>query len=378
MAENGQRKLPFDLHQYTTQHYRYAYRLASEGITMKRFIFSVVAAFLVAANVYAIGPTYSGSWYNPAQSGHGFSLEYTVLKDGTPVVVAYWYVYDSEGNPIFLIGNGEPGQGNTVTLEFEAPYGMKFGEFDPESTIRADGGTGVFTFEDSEAGVFDYEPSQWMKDTYGVSAVSLPVVQLLEVAHPNDEPPPNEPPPTGDPVPVPGSWSGRMVYDRGSTGTCHDADVSIYVTPYHEQFHKLDSLIVIRDSGGLDNVGFIGNLPTASNSASGDFGMFYSEVRTFTNYTIQFNTQGSAEGYWNYENGDCYGDWSFTKDYEPPPTGDPVPVSGSWSGRMVYDRRSTGTCHDADVSIYVTPDLERLLYLDILLVILNKGGGVKV
>jgi hypothetical protein len=72
-----------------------------------------------------IGPNYSGSWYNPEQSGHGFSLEYSVLNDGTPLVVAYWYVYDTEGNPIFLIGMGQPEEGNTVTLEFEAPYGIK-------------------------------------------------------------------------------------------------------------------------------------------------------------------------------------------------------------------------------------------------------------
>jgi hypothetical protein len=31
-----------------------------------------------------------------------------------------------------------------------------------------------------------------------------------------------------------------------------------------------------------------------------------------------------------------------------PPVVDPY--VGSWTGRMIYDRRSTGTCHDADVS----------------------------
>ena len=38
---------------------------------------------------------------------------------------------------------------------------------------------------------------------------------------------------------------------------------------------------------------------------------------------------------------------------EPPPTDDPY--VGQWTGRMIYDRRSTGTCHDADVSISVGP-----------------------
>jgi hypothetical protein len=74
------------------------------------------AMLLFHTGAFAIGPTYSGSWYNPEQSGHGFSLEYSVLSDQTPVVVAYWYVYDSEGNPIWLIGRGEPEEGNTVEL----------------------------------------------------------------------------------------------------------------------------------------------------------------------------------------------------------------------------------------------------------------------
>jgi len=120
------------------------------------------AMLLFHSGAFAIGPTYSGSWYNPEQSGHGFSLEYSVLNDGIPVVVAYWYVYDTEGNPIWLIGMGEPEKDNTVILEFDAPYGMKFGEFDPEQTVRGDGGIGVFTFINSESGVFNYEPSEWM------------------------------------------------------------------------------------------------------------------------------------------------------------------------------------------------------------------------
>ncbi len=74
-----------------------------------------------------------------------------------------------------------------VTLEFEAPYGMKFGEFDPDQTVRADGGTGVFTFENSESGVFDYQPSDWIVNAYGISAITTPVMKALGVAHPNPE-----------------------------------------------------------------------------------------------------------------------------------------------------------------------------------------------
>jgi len=40
-----------------------------------------IAMLLFHSGAFAIGPTYSGSWYNPEQSGHGFSLEYSVLND---------------------------------------------------------------------------------------------------------------------------------------------------------------------------------------------------------------------------------------------------------------------------------------------------------
>lgn len=145
------------------------------------------ASMVLQSAAFAIGTAYSGSWYNPDEDGHGFSLSYTELNDGRQLIVAYWYVYDSEGNPIFLVGVGEPEEDNSVTLKFEAPYGMKYGEFDPEQVVRGDGGIGVFTFENPESGVFNYEPSEWIIDTYGISAISTPVVKLLDVAHPNPE-----------------------------------------------------------------------------------------------------------------------------------------------------------------------------------------------
>ena len=104
------------------------------------FVLLATALLLFQSSVLAIGPAYSGSWYNPEQDGHGFSLEYSELNDGTAVVVAYWYVYDIEGNQIYLIGTGEAKEDNTVTLEFVSTYGMKFGEFDPKQTVHPDTG----------------------------------------------------------------------------------------------------------------------------------------------------------------------------------------------------------------------------------------------
>ena len=272
---------------------------------MNRFALIVSSLLLFQSAAFAIGPTYSGSWYNPEQDGHGFSVEYTVLDDGTPLVVAYWYVYDTEGNPIFLIGTGEPEEDNTVTLEFVAPHGMKFGEFDPESTVREDGGTGVFAFENEESGTFNYEPSVWIADAYGLSAISIPVKMLLEVAHPNDEPP------TGEPVPLIGFWSGRMVYDREYTGddVCYDADVTLRIEP-DDEFGEIVSITVNRDAGGQEIY-----LPFNTHLSSD--GYVADSFRVFggrTDYSLLFNTQGYAEGVWTEYFDDCSGLWSFTKD----------------------------------------------------------------
>ncbi len=204
---------------------------------------------------------------------------------------------------------GEPQEGNAVTLEFEAPYGMKFGEFDPAKTVRGDGGTGVFTFADSESGVFSYEPSQWMKDTYAVSAVSTPVVKLLGVAHPN-----LNPPQAGEPFHLAGLWSGRMIYDRdyAGNGTCYDADVLLNIAKTHwatGDYVTLLDITIDRDGGSFDSYKPQSFLIRTS-YVTGNFTVF-----SITNqYTIRFDNYGLAAGSWKEESGgDCYGTWEFTK-----------------------------------------------------------------
>jgi hypothetical protein len=274
--------------------------------------FIATALLLAHSEAFAIGPTYSGSWYNPEQSGHGFSLEYSILNDGTPWVAAFWYIYDTEGNPFFLVGSGEPGEENSVTLEFEAPYGMRFGEFIPEQTVREDGGTGVFTFVNEESGVFDYQPSVWIANTYGLSAITTPVSKLLGVAHPN-----LNPPQTGSPFHLMGLWSGRMIYDRTNfeNDTCFDADVLMSVAEWNGNkpgYIELADITISRDGGS-----------TSSTSPSGLFiqnnyvtGNFYTlDLTRNIEFSLRFDDYGLAEGTWkNNKGSDCYGTWSFYKE----------------------------------------------------------------
>ena len=129
-----------------------------------------------------LGAEYSGSWYYPQQSGHGFSMEFGETEDGSPLAVVYWYTFDNMGNPIFLVGNGTP-VGNRLEVKFDSPIGMNYGEFDPDSVSREIGGTAVFEFSDKDNAIFSYTPSAFSTNNWGhsVALEALPLVKLFAI-----------------------------------------------------------------------------------------------------------------------------------------------------------------------------------------------------
>jgi hypothetical protein len=129
-----------------------------------------------------IGPEYSGSWFNPDQSGHGFSMEFDVLDDRSTQAVIYWYTYDSQGNPIFMLGNGITTDYG-LEVQFESPYGMNYGEFNPDSVVRENGGTARFDFTDPSNATFTYTPSAFSTSSWGhlESIDALPLVKLFSI-----------------------------------------------------------------------------------------------------------------------------------------------------------------------------------------------------
>lgn len=132
----------------------------------------------------SIGPGHSGSWYQASQDGHGFALEFGVQPNGDPLAVAYWYIYDDQGNPIFLVGSGIP-EGNRVEINFVSPTGMVFGDFSPGTVQRESGGTGLFVFSNSNEGTFSYTPSSFTESAWGHSEiVELPIQKLFGVPAP--------------------------------------------------------------------------------------------------------------------------------------------------------------------------------------------------
>jgi Tol biopolymer transport system component len=63
---------------------------------------------------FVLDGSYSGNWYDPDQSGHGFLLEALPTDDGA--FYATWYVFDDAGEPLFLQGVGVP-QGNVLVVD---------------------------------------------------------------------------------------------------------------------------------------------------------------------------------------------------------------------------------------------------------------------
>jgi len=110
-----------------------------------------------------------------------------------------------------------------------------------------------------------------------------------------------------------GNWSGRMIYDRRSEGSCHDADVHLRVDTYPSQSAwRLTSITLIRDTVGQATYNWGFNDAIFTSFIGRDFRVFDVTI----DMTIQFDTQefGSAQGFWNYADGSCYGEWTFTKD----------------------------------------------------------------
>jgi len=112
------------------------------------FIFSTASVFGDSTN---IRPSYSGAWYNPDQTGYGISVE--VLDDERTIF--FWYTYDQEGNPFWLLAEGVNSKVHLsgmfiphIRVEATAYFyeGMIWGEFDPATRARQEWGTIILDF----------------------------------------------------------------------------------------------------------------------------------------------------------------------------------------------------------------------------------------
>lgn len=94
---------------------------------------------------------HSGSWYNPDQDGHGFHVE-VIDRERT---IIYWYTYNPEGKPIWLLLDGK-----NISVGIDGPIyyceGMTFGDFDPKDNACQEWGGGWMQFVGCDKASFDW------------------------------------------------------------------------------------------------------------------------------------------------------------------------------------------------------------------------------
>ncbi|HET7064061.1 MAG TPA: kelch repeat-containing protein [Rudaea sp.] len=119
-----------------------------------------------------IDASFSGSWFDPAQSGHGLMLE--VLSDNR--MLALWFAFNPEGNQQSWFGGVGTYSGNTATITDTAlPAGGRWiPNFDPDQIVRHPWGKLTLTFSDCNHGRVDFN------SVYGYGAGSMNLLRLTQ------------------------------------------------------------------------------------------------------------------------------------------------------------------------------------------------------
>jgi hypothetical protein len=109
-----------------------------------------VAMRVDAPAIHAIGAEVSGTYFDPAQPGHGWLIEGTTLN-GAPGIVATWSTY-LNGQQLWLFGAG-PATGGHARVELSIATGGAFPPaFDPAAVRIAPWGEAQFDFESADRG----------------------------------------------------------------------------------------------------------------------------------------------------------------------------------------------------------------------------------
>lgn len=119
----------------------------------------------------------SGNWYNPAQSGHGFQLEFT---DQAQALLAIWFVYAPSGGAqkwIYAQGPYDLTKAS-VTVPAQLLDAPAFPpQFDPATVTHTSWGTLTFTFADCDHGTVS-----WNSTMPGYGGGSMPITRLTRIA----------------------------------------------------------------------------------------------------------------------------------------------------------------------------------------------------
>ena len=100
-----------------------------------------------------ITSAFSGSWFDPAHDGEGFTIE--VLADG--LVVVFWFSYDPLGNQAWFFGVGTiDGKEIHVDVMLITEGGLFGPDFDPDDVMMTPWGEVHFTLDCDDGGLMTY------------------------------------------------------------------------------------------------------------------------------------------------------------------------------------------------------------------------------
>ena len=121
---------------------------------MRTAIAGIVLGLVLQGTAGAAGITsgFTGNWYNPESVGQGFQFE-VVEVQGQTELLAFWFLFDADGNLLWLFGQG-PVDGNTATMDLFQQQDGVFGQPVPSKTRW---GTVTFHFDDCNNGQVEFE-----------------------------------------------------------------------------------------------------------------------------------------------------------------------------------------------------------------------------
>lgn len=113
-------------------------------------------------------PRLGGAWFDPAQDGHGITLEF--VEDD---VLLFWYTFDDQGHPAWLVAQG-PNSGVPLVLDTQILSGGAFPPaFDPDLVQREHWGTITVELANCSTGSMS-----WQTSHPGFGSGQMPLVRL--------------------------------------------------------------------------------------------------------------------------------------------------------------------------------------------------------
>jgi len=101
---------------------------------------------------FAVRPSLTGNWYDPAQDGHGFQFE--VLPGG--IVTAFWFTFDKNGNQVWISGAGRMLKDSVVMFAGRGLNGRFPPNFNPANVTKSPWGTFTLRFDDCDRAHVDW------------------------------------------------------------------------------------------------------------------------------------------------------------------------------------------------------------------------------